>query len=226
MVKKRTHTEYENELFEKEVNIWPLEVYQGANVAILHECICGNRYYSAPSNILKSKHCVKCANTAKRKSIDLYKSQLPKDIEFIHDKYINTDTAMLHKHITCGTEWLVRPNDILSGKGCPTCSIKGFKYSEEAFIYHISFTKDGENKYYKVGITNNSYLKTRFTTDWDDCFMEVIWIKRVDTGFRAKNIEKYLLTKYKHNLVNTGILKNGNTETLNCRIPYWETDFI
>ena len=226
MAKKKTHEEYENELFLKEVDIWPLESYKGANIAILHECICGNIYKSNPSGVLRAKHCVKCANTAKRKTVEAYKTQIPSDIEFIHDKYINTDTIMLHKHIICGTEWMVKPNDILSGKGCPSCSKKGFKYSKEAFVYHISFTEDNKTIYYKVGITNNSNLRTRFNCDWDNYNIELIWMKKVSDGFRAKAIESHLLTKYKYNLINTGLLKNGNTETLNCKVPYWETDFI
>jgi hypothetical protein len=50
------------------------------------------------------------------------------ELELIHphikavDRYINTDTKILHKCIIDNYIWMVRPQDLLSGYGCPVCS--------------------------------------------------------------------------------------------------------
>ena len=37
-------------------------------------------------------------------------------------EYVNTSTKIRVKHLICENEYDVRPNHILSGKGCPFCS--------------------------------------------------------------------------------------------------------
>ena len=50
-----------------------------------------------------------------------YLNEVPDDIEVLED-YINSSTKILHKHTVCNYEWKVKPNHILSGKGCPKCA--------------------------------------------------------------------------------------------------------
>ena len=43
------------------------------------------------------------------------------------DEYLNNKHKIGFTHLTCGTTWLVRPNDFSSGKRCPACSMENRK---------------------------------------------------------------------------------------------------
>ena len=58
-------------------------------------------------------------------------SQYRKDLKQIHgnriiplEPYIKTLVKILHECRTCKTSWRVRPNDLLSGYGCPKCGVR------------------------------------------------------------------------------------------------------
>ena len=40
--------------------------------------------------------------------------------------YVSSSLPVIHKHITCGYEWPVSPNNIKKLKGCPNCSKKPY----------------------------------------------------------------------------------------------------
>lgn len=71
-----------------------------------------------------------------------------KDLNKVHgervyiplEKYINARTKILVKHSKCGYEWEIKPNSLLSGKGCPKCN-GGIKKT------HDEFVKDVKDKY-------------------------------------------------------------------------------
>ena len=131
MGKRKTHEEYVNELAEKNPDIEVLEEYQGSQINILHKCkIDGYEWSARPNNILHGTKCPKC--------------QLIKQSEFMHkthDKYV-VELSMANQNIDVieaysgalvpikhrckidNYEWLVRPSDVLHGKGCPKCAGK------------------------------------------------------------------------------------------------------
>ena len=130
-------------------------------------------------------------------------------------KYINRGTAILHKHILCGYEWKATPNDLLCSKTfCPNCSKSAYKDHLPGTLYFVN-TSIGV---YKLGITNKT-ARERLSSDWNKFSMKVEWEITSDNGGLIRKTEKSLLQKYKNNLVNTGMLKSGNTETLNIYIP-------
>ena len=60
----------------------------------------------------------------KKKTHDEYVDEVAKinpDIEVV-GKYINSSTEILHRCRIDGYMWMVRPNNILSGEGCPKCN--------------------------------------------------------------------------------------------------------
>lgn len=155
LFQSKTHEQYEEQLFEREIDFYPLEKYVSAKQPILHECLKGHK-------------------------------------------------------------WQVRPDDILKGRGCPTCSKAGFKYKESATLYFVSFVF-GEQTYYKLGITNKS-LKDRYGPEWSKLNMRALWQLYFEKGAKAFQIEQELLCKHSDYLVDTGALRRGNTETLTCAI--------
>lgn len=135
----------------------------------------------------------------------------------IVDEYRGAKTPVWHEHTICGHTWLVTPTNILSGKACPACQKGGFNYTKPAYLYLISFIYKGF-KYYKLGITNRSVYE-RWKPDWDKLALNLEWQVYFKSGNQAASLEKELLDKYKFELVNTGILSSGNTETVKSYIP-------
>ena len=69
--KLRTHEEYENILFEKEIDCYPLEQYINTDTPILHECLAGHTWKAAPTSIINSRRtgCPTCAASGFREEL-------------------------------------------------------------------------------------------------------------------------------------------------------------
>ena len=59
--KQKTHKDYEDRLFEQEIEIWPLESYITSQTPILHECIKGHQWKVQPHSVLRGIGCPKCS---------------------------------------------------------------------------------------------------------------------------------------------------------------------
>ena len=51
--------------------------------------------------------------------------------------YVNAHTSILHKCKIDGYEWMAKPNNILSGKGCPKCA-GNIKFTHEQYVQMVS----------------------------------------------------------------------------------------
>ena len=124
-MKKLTHEEYIKRVEQINNNIEVVESYINADTPILHKCkIDGYEWFSRPSSILSKKGCPKCAGNIKRtpkEYVDLV-DNINSNIEVMGD-YIANNIKILHRCKHCGYEWLITPNHILRGVGCPVCSI-------------------------------------------------------------------------------------------------------
>lgn len=77
-----THEQYENKLFEKEIDIWPKEQYINTRTPILHECVNGHKWNARPHDILTVQNgCPECATTGFRRHLPgtLYYIRITKD---------------------------------------------------------------------------------------------------------------------------------------------------
>jgi len=121
--RKKTHEEYEQELFEKEIDFIPLQQYVNDATPILHECIEGHQRLVSPNNILHHGGCIDCDKIKRRKSTEKYLQDLAeKGINFeLLEPYINSREHVLHR-CSMGHEWKARPSRVLEGTGCPTCA--------------------------------------------------------------------------------------------------------
>lgn len=59
--------------------------------------------------------------------------------------YVDAKTAILHKCKIDGYEWYAKPNNILSGKGCPMCA-GNIRFTHEQYVEMVS----NINTYIKV----------------------------------------------------------------------------
>lgn len=126
---KRTHDEYVALVASMHKNIEVVGKYVNNNTPILHRCVIHDYSWMAyPSNILSGHGCRMCANNTlancRSKNMFDYISDVDKvnpNIDVVGD-YVNAHTPILHRCKIDGYEWFAKPNNILSGKGCPKCA--------------------------------------------------------------------------------------------------------
>lgn len=170
MGKLKTHEQYENELFQKEIDYYPLEEYQGARTAILHECLKGHEWKVTPDNVLRgTAGCPICAGKGSSDSKRYLATLIEKNIDIVPiEEYITARTSINHQcrfdHV-----WKAKPNNILTGHGCPDCARKGV-YNEKYFkkfpdiakspgiLYCVVLVnkKTSERECIKIGITKGT----------------------------------------------------------------------
>lgn len=167
MGQKKTHAQYEEELFLKEIDYFPIEEYAGARTPIVHECLNGHFWKVTPDNILrKTAGCPICAGKGKSDTERYLQALKEREIEHIPlEPYVTAQHKILHQ-CPLGHTWKIHPNNILSGFGCPDCARKGVynevyfkKYPEKAkepgILYCLVLVnkKTSERECIKIGIT-------------------------------------------------------------------------
>ena len=140
MGKKKTHAEYVAELAVKNPDIEVLGIYCGANIKIPHRCKKDGCVWDAMhTNILSGgTGCPMCTGNIKLTHEEYVRKvkEINSNIEVI-GKYCNNRTKIQHRCKIDGTNWNTTPNNILHGKGCPTCGNK--KKSEYNFLTHDEY---------------------------------------------------------------------------------------
>lgn len=91
-------------------------------------------------------------------------------------------------------------------------SNRGLDRNQPTYLYFISIPYNN-TKIYKLGITNST-VQSRYKSEFNRLNMKLEWLIEFETGKDAYETEQKLLSKYADKLINTGLLKNGNTETL------------
>lgn len=198
-MRRKTQEQYQEQLLNTEYIA--VGSYQTAHKHILHRhSTCGHQWFIKPNSILQGSECPNCYKISQTKTHKQYVEELNHDYQVL-EPYVNDRTKILHKHVVCGYEWLVRPNDIISRPGCPKCANKNSR-----FVYYIYFP---ELDLYKIGITNN--INVRITSFGYKAVL--LFAQEYQSGSKAYDIEQELLNQLKPLLINTGLLKSGNTET-------------
>ena len=132
MPRKKTPQEYYNECKQKNLDL-PIENYVNARTKIKHKCKQGHVYLQMPNDHLSGKACPKCGNlnkirnrtgkTKKKTPQEYYKECKEKGLDLPVEEYQGSNIKLKHKckqgHIYCQ-----KPNDHLSGHGCPQCAMK------------------------------------------------------------------------------------------------------
>ena len=171
-MKKKTHEEYENQLFQLEIDYFPVETYSTCRESINHECLAGHVWKARPDHILEGKGCPEC-NKLSKKAVDTKEEYIAElraigsDLEVIGN-YVDRRTPITHK-CKNGHEWKAAPTNKLNGSGCPQCNRKGI-YSEKYFANHpekavepgvlyvvvLVNTKTFEREAVKIGMTKGT----------------------------------------------------------------------
>lgn len=124
-----THEEYVEKVSLINTNIEVLEKYINRKTPILHRCKIHNIEWKAyPSSILRGCGCSKCGSEKIRNKLIKTHEQYVSELEIANpnivviDKYVGTNTPILHKCLLDNNEWYASPANILYGYGCPKCN--------------------------------------------------------------------------------------------------------
>jgi phage antirepressor YoqD-like protein len=127
-VRCKTHAQYMQEVKSVNPDIIVVGQYIDAHTPIEYYCIKHNiTWFTYPDNILRGCGCKECGNEKSKekkiKSHEKYMSDLyvtNPNIEVL-EEYQGANVSILHRCKIDGYEWMARPGNILSGKGCPRC---------------------------------------------------------------------------------------------------------
>ena len=127
-------------LEEQQIKVKPLEKYQGMFEKIKHLCVCGNEWSIRPADVLQGKKCG-CVKSSKPWSHEEYLDKLKeKKINFIPlEKYVDANTNIKHKCLSCNKIWISRPSKIL-GKETACCNRKDKTWT------HLEYLEELEKK--------------------------------------------------------------------------------
>lgn len=141
---KRTHEDYVREVKEINPNIEVIGKYINAKIKIKHKClVCNNTWECLPCNILSGHGCKKCSSRNTGEKLTKTHSEYVDDLYLVNpnievvEEYQNSIVKILHRCKVDGYEWLAKPQNILSGKGCPKCS-KRYKRTIDEYTKELS----------------------------------------------------------------------------------------
>jgi hypothetical protein len=226
---KRTTDDYKNTLYQLVGNEYELlGGYKNSHMHVtLKHNICDNTYQVLPSNFYKGTRCPYCYGN-KKKDTEIFKNEVFELVgnEYsVLSEYINTDTRINMKHISCGHEYEVRPNDFLRGKRCPRCN-----------------SSKGELAIEKWLITNNIIYKPQYK--FKDCVnirplsfdfalfnnkSELTHLIEFDGEQHYKPIEYFggeenFQTTIKHDKIKNNYSRENKIRLI--RIPFWHYENI
>lgn len=134
-------------LTNKDIDI--LESYTDSKVPFLCRCkVCTHEWRISLSNIISGKRCPKCVirESAERykKSTEQFRAELMQvnsNIDF-DGEYVNCRVKLICHCLACGHTWSAKPDNLLSGYGCPACwSVRRVGItmrSHETFVQQLS----------------------------------------------------------------------------------------
>lgn len=135
---KVTQAEFEAKL--KRVNGDKFDVlgtYVANNVKIALRCnTCGSIIYKRPCKMTcdKPDGCYVCTGKNRWKNTEYFKNEVAARFgdEFaVLGDYEKARKPLLVRHNLCGDEYMVSPDNLLRGKGCPKCARRKSKYSRK-----------------------------------------------------------------------------------------------
>jgi len=127
---RKSQKDFEKEVFDlvgDEFSV--LGQYKLNNKPILFKHnICGRTFKRNPVYFLANPNCMHCTKQkqydTKRKDTEWFKEQvklLENDKYIVIGEYLGTKDYIRMKHVKCGYEYNVKPNNFLTGKRCPRC---------------------------------------------------------------------------------------------------------
>jgi len=129
---KKTLEQFKNDVKEKfgdDYTILGNEYINNKTKILTRHNLCNTEFMISPNSLLYNKNpcpncCYKLRKSPNIKTTESFKREVKEidpDYEFLGE-YINNKYKSLFKHLTCGNEFEMRPNDFQQGYRCPHCS--------------------------------------------------------------------------------------------------------
>ena len=143
---------------------------------------CGQCFMQSPEKHWLGQGCSVCKNDSISRSktisnVEFLSRCKEKDVDWFDISRVNYKTSRakaLFVCLKCGHENQMKPNSVMSGKGCIECAKRNFggytvealfrnedKASKPCKLYHVKISRDGEYVCDKIGVTTKT-LEHRF----------------------------------------------------------------
>ena len=133
---RRTNDEFLEIIRSSGHDIKPLEAYTSLTASIAMECnVCGYKWKTTTSSIVAGRGCPRCAKNGiytQTEFADKMRSINP-NIEVLGN-YERSAKPLKCRCLICGNIWDVKPNNLLSGKGCPACFHSTTSFVEQVIL--------------------------------------------------------------------------------------------
>lgn len=193
--------------------------YINARTKTPHHCTdCNETWDVTPNNLLRGQGCPTCGYKTrilkKTKTTEQYIRELYSvhgDNYYLVGDYHGAKTKTTHICTGCSETWDGLPDNLLHGRGCPTCSESGFDPNAPAICYYLRVSSPVYGELYKIGITNKSVEKRFRNDDLEKITTVKTW--SFDVGGDARDKEREILAQHaEHRYTGEPVLTNGNTE--------------
>jgi hypothetical protein len=187
--------------------------YVNKDTKTLFRCALNHEWLASPNNVMRGngKCCPYCAGQAPlSKEIINNRLVLSGKGYSLTGEYVDTST---HTTFECsnGHTWMAKPNNILNGRGCPSCAEYGFNPDKSAWIYVLDF-----GNFIKYGISNN--LKQRLYRYRNNGSYKIVFSKIYKNGNIAQKWERDIKNILGGRYVSREIIPDGWTETLSIEM--------
>ena len=122
--KKKEYDDFIRELHDINPNIKVEGNYVNNKTNTSLTCmVCGHRWEATPHNLLRGTGCAKCAGNVKKSHEEFVEEMKVVNCNIrIDESYINAKTKIKCTCKICGFNWYAKPNGLLQGQSCPSCT--------------------------------------------------------------------------------------------------------
>lgn len=226
LMRKKSAEEFETLLRERNPLIESLTQYKTKRTSMWLRCrVCDHFWFSPPGDILyRGRGCPECAKKSRLKKIresrlrlrisndDYEKALLIKNplIEML-TPYVTSKSRVMYRCRVCDHVWKTTPRSVMTGTGCPACSLCGYSANKPGYFYVINF-----GDFIKFGITNNK--KRRLNEHFSQGGIRVEACVRFEDGNYPLELEREVKRRYGGKFVSKDRCPDGYTETLSVTL--------
>lgn len=228
MSKKLTTSEFKERLFNIYGNQFDvLSEYVNNETKIKLKCNqCGNIIEKKPVKMTGStkEGCYICSGKC-HKTTEYFKNELenkfPNQFEVL-EEYQGARTPIHIKRLVCGHIQKITPDNLLRGKGCPSCGIRQSSYMDivEAYLDKHKIKYEKEKTF--EGCRNIRPLPFDYYIERKNVCIEVDGEFHYDVNSVYLNNRSAYEEVHKRDLIKTQYCKDNNIKLI--RLPYYEVD--
>lgn len=132
-----SHEEHLKDIYKVNPDIEVLGEIKNNRTKVLCRCkICGYKWFPIPNNLKRKRNCPKCVGLARLSHEEQIAAiaKVNPNVE-IFGEIKNNRTKVLCRCKICDHKWMITPNRLKSGGGCPKCAKYGFLSHDYGKLY-------------------------------------------------------------------------------------------